>query len=147
MSTAQAIRAGRRAEARARRPWEAARHDAPSAGEFGDAEYVDDEGREYRVALTPQRPTLAPGEKLDARTRDTPLIRNGAGHVKVWLRLKKNTPLTKRAPWPSRAQRGGHALRLWPQHDGLRMQWTTIRSSLPPRTGGRTGTVYMSGWE
>ena len=141
------FKAGKRAEGRAKRGVrDVLVHDAPTAGEFGAAEYVDQYGRQYRLATTAARPVVPPNTALGARARGTPLVRHAQGHVKLWIRYKRGGA---RQPDLVAGTGVNATLRLQPAADGVAVAppAVAVRAVWQPRPGLRTASVFVSGWD
>jgi hypothetical protein len=84
--------AGRRLERRERSPSaqrQAAQFDHPNESEFDAPEYVDQYGRQYRVAYASRTGGWAPGERVPPRPVEA---RAPAGVVRLWVRLQRGVP-------------------------------------------------------
>lgn len=155
-AAAARIRAGRRLEGEDRYArYHRALHDYPSSGEFGVPDFVDDEGRRYRIAYTTRRP-WAPGERIPPRPHDAAPITHpqNQSQVKLWVMLPKaRARFGANAPRPTDPGRWFDGQRLGA--GGCYQAMRGVRATAPfviqvhsahradPRH--RTGYVYASG--
>jgi hypothetical protein len=83
------IIAGRRLERREqpRVAAQAGRADHPNQKEFGEPDYTDDIGRQYRVAHLDRLSGWAPGAVIPPHTPRT--AATGSAQVRMWVRLRR----------------------------------------------------------
>ena len=130
--------AGRRLERRERRPVErqAALVDHPNESEFGAPEYIDEYGRQYRVAYLTRIGGWLPGTSIPPRaTHGRAPIRLADGTLKLWVRLKRGDP----SRWWYAGQ--PRRLELTAVQPGLRNHIIDVRFAFRERPSRRTGYI------
>lgn len=148
--TASQFRTERRRENRdtPRGRYDAQREDFPSQSEFGDAEYVDVFGRQYRFAFRHRLGGWTPGRRVPpldlARQRVAAALQRG-GSVRLWVKVprqRRGAP----SPWYTHDERvSGAPLELEPVQPGFPRQRCVIKS-VEQRRSGRTGAVVVTGF-
>jgi hypothetical protein len=132
----------RHVEGRATHPRYYALTEAPNAGEFGQAEYVDEEGRQYRVALG-TRTDYPPGKAIPPRAYAQEATRNAQGHAKLWVKLPKGAAGSWFAQVPGRMP----IVRLTPVKPGLPALTVRVAAAFRVRPTLRTGVVYLQDFD
>lgn len=114
----------------------AEKYDHPNESEFAAPEYVDQYGRQYRVAYAPRLGGWNPGAPVPARPADA---RAPAGIVRLWVRLRRGVP----NQWWYAATRDdeGRHLVLRPVAPGLPTATAEVLRADRAGPGRRTGVV------
>lgn len=131
---------GRRLENREKRAslLQAAQADHPNETEFGEAEYVDEFRRQYRLAYLNRLGGWEPGKPIPTRPKDARVLQGPHGSVKLWVRLKRN----RVADWYT-MNHGRERLTLRPVLPGLMPCTVQIVYAFRDRPSRRTGFVNV----
>jgi len=143
MKRDRAIVAGRRLERREGRPAErqAAAANHPAEGEFGQPEYVDQFGRQFRVAYLDRLGGWLPGSPVPPRPTHAPAHVDPAAPVKLWVRLRRGD--TARWWMPGSMEPANSRLALKPVAPGLRPCTAQVVMAYRERPSRRTGFVLV----
>lgn len=118
----------------------AALNDHPNQSEFGAADYVDDVGRQYRIAHLHRLGGWTPGVPVTPRPHDAPALTNARGHIKLWVKLKRG----RAHVWPPLHAPQHKPLLLRPVAPGLSEQRVRVSALHVTRPGQRTGAVFVA---
>lgn len=127
---------GRRLERRERDPAavrQAERLDHPNEQEFGAAEYVDEDGRQYRVAYLNRLGGWEPGAPVPPRPKGAKPLRDGR-RIKLWLRLKRGEA--------QRWYKGGESIKLYANRPDLSDREIQVQMADRGAPQRRTGLMW-----
>jgi hypothetical protein len=116
----------------------------PSQHEFGPAEYMDNMGREYRLAYLDRMDGWPPHTLIPPRElRNVDQIRaakRGASRTALWVQLKQGRSMMD---WPETSV--ARTIELRPMLPGLAPQLVRITEAYRDNARGRTGLVEVTG--
>lgn len=112
-----------------------AQFDHPNESEFGAPEYVDQYGRQYRVAFLPRLGGWLPSTAIPPRSLASLDPETQQSTLKVWIRLKRGDPA--RWFWSANPER----ISLEPVMPGLKAQEIEVRQAM--RVNGRRRTGFL----
>jgi len=126
----------------------AARMNYPGEREFGAAEFVDDEGRQYRLAYAHKLGGWPPGTVVPPRPPDARVIEGPGGRCRLWLKVPRGRPWRERARlWFGTGTGADTRVRLHPvtADSATRLPLDVRVAEVEHERARRTGAVMVQG--